>query len=201
MPTLSPSVSAAIGVAFAVTGSFASAVGLSLIRKAHNLKTAGGASTFSGRAKLLVIVGNLLLTVCSSSFDLVAMLFAPIELVSPLAGTTLILNIFVAPLLVNEKVFGIDVAAAAVMVPGLVLSVMFGPTGDSPMTTDLMQFRMGRTSWVAFELGTAALIGSIAVLVRASSPSVARDDESGCAWSVFLRRVRPFLYPTLVSPP
>lgn len=148
---------------------------------------------------MLVVVGNLLLTLCSSSFDLVAMLFAPIELVSPLAGTTLILNIFVAPLVVNEKVYAIDVTAAAVMVPGLVVAVMFGPTGETPMTTALMEERMGLTPWVLFELAAATLIGAAAILVRVSSPSVARDDESRCSSSTILRRLRPFLYPTLVS--
>ena len=169
MPEIDATLGAGIGLGFAFTASFASAVGLSLIKKAHNIKKAERSRKFTGPAKGLVVCGNFLLTFVSSSFDLVAMLFAPIELLSPVAGVTLILNIFVAPCIVHEKVHTVDLLSAAVMVPGLVMSIIFGPTGEQKMTTELLEERMGRSPWVAFELLVAVLLLACLLVFKASS--------------------------------
>lgn len=166
MPEIDATLGAGIGLGFAFTASFASAVGLSLIKKAHNIKKAERSRKFTGPAKGLVVCGNFLLTFVSSSFDLVAMLFAPIELLSPVAGVTLILNIFVAPCIVHEKVHTVDLLSAAVMVPGLVMSIIFGPTGEQKMTTELLEERMGRSPWVAFELLVATLLLACLLVFR-----------------------------------
>jgi hypothetical protein len=50
--------------------------------------------------------------------------YAPVEMLAPLGGVTLMLNIWVAPMLNDEKVYPIDVAVSSLIIFGIAVTVL-----------------------------------------------------------------------------
>ena len=217
MPSgVSASLGGVLGIILAASSSFCSALGLSLVRKGSNIRAALASDKDASQqeiarvtklARWYTIGGNVLLTAFTATLDLLALMFAPLELISPLSGATLVLNIFVAPWIVHERVHKIDVVAAGVMVPGLVLALTFGPRNDIEFTTAVLSEKMGRAAWLCFEAFIACIVACVVTLIvksrkqEAMLAAAALKDEPVPMQSRAmsrLHRARPFLRPLLV---
>lgn len=62
--------------------------------------------------------------------------FAPAALIAPLDGLTLVTNAIVAPLVLPESLRFIDVIGISIIMAGVALCVLFGPSNDTEWTVE-----------------------------------------------------------------
>lgn len=141
-------------------------------------------------------IGNIMLAAWSPVFDLLALFFAPLEVLSPFAATTLLLNAIVAPALVGETLYRADVLSAAIVVPGIVLVVLFGPEDTPAVTLDSVGRLLEGATFIAWEIAMASalVIGFVATRLVFGARSERRVAKSQC-----LHKMRQFLWPVIAA--
>lgn len=136
------------GIATNIAGSIFAAIGFGFIKRGHNtihsytpaqiaaLGGMGWATLKNGQWVFGFFLQSFLSTCC----DLTAISLAPANLLTPLAGCTLIFNVYTAPLLLTtEYITHQDVIAALVMTAGICLIVIYGPTDEAVITLDFVK--------------------------------------------------------------
>ena len=113
------------GVVMAIVACFISNLGVNLQKKAHLNLLGKSEQERRGYNKQATWKLGLLLIALGSIADFVALGFAPQSLVAPLGSFTLVSNVFLAPLLLKEKVFARSIIATAIIVLGSTISVSF----------------------------------------------------------------------------
>ena len=113
------------GVFMAVLACFISNLGVNLQKKAHIGLLGKSEKERKNYNKQAVWKVGLVLIALGSFADFVALGFAPQSLVAPLGSFTLVSNVFLAPLLLKEKVFARSIIATAIIVVGSTLAVAF----------------------------------------------------------------------------
>ena len=73
----------------------------------------------------------LLQVVMTALLDSAAIYFAPIAILAPMSGFTVLINVLVAQKVNNESILPHDILVAIFIVPGILIAIVFGPH-DSP---------------------------------------------------------------------
>lgn len=116
-----------IGISLSITGSLFSTVSLALQRLSHQKNEALEISErLPANRQRLNIIGIIFLFF-GSLVDCAALGFAPATIISCMGSLTLVLNMILAPLLINEDVYLRDVAVNGLVIVGTLISVWFGP--------------------------------------------------------------------------
>ena len=89
-------------------------------------------------------ITGLALTVLGSIADFAALAFAAQSLVAILGSLTLVVNILLAPLMLNEKVSQTDVRAVVMIVIGCMIAVAFGQHESKIHTLENLLYMFGR---------------------------------------------------------
>mmetsp|Transcript_29014 Transcript_29014/g.46792 ORF Transcript_29014/g.46792 Transcript_29014/m.46792 type:complete len:436 (-) Transcript_29014:174-1481(-) len=142
-----------IGVSFSFASSFLSCLGLIFQKYAHNQNQA-----LPDDKKYPVVIG----IVCSPCwwasfimmglfpfpFDFFAYSFAAQSIVAPIAGVTLVLNQILAPLILKEKLYRIDIYASIVVFIGCTLTTITGDHESVTLTLDDLLSFFKRTEFI-----------------------------------------------------
>jgi hypothetical protein len=126
-----------VGVGMSCGACFANVFGYNLVKRTHaqveQLHRAGQTEVKAASKQFpLFFVGWFLSIVMCAGLDILAYGFAPVEMLAPLGGVTLLLNIWVAPFLNGEKVFPVDFAVSSLIVFGIAVTVLSVPNGAFP---------------------------------------------------------------------
>lgn len=135
--------------------------------------------------KARVICGGLSLSAVAGVVDMISFSFAPQSVLAPLAAVTLVVNLFLAPLMSKgEKLTKIDFVATAVICIGVVGSISTSSTSGENAKTfatarDLVDFTT-RTTGLRF-IGTYifTLTFLLITLKRVEARRIRKKDESG----------------------
>ena len=130
-PLLSPSSSSAAAVD-------ADGAPLPPPSEAHSHKSADEAAASINYTRQLTWQCGLALVILGSLFDFAALAFASQSQIAPLGSLTLVSNVFLAPLLLKEKLSRRDVVCTLVIVAGAALAVMCAAHDDATLTTKEM---------------------------------------------------------------
>ena len=114
-----------LGVAFAVLGTVAMALGTHLVAKSHRVSS-------KEQASRVFVAGNVLVVVVGTVFHLLAFYFAPQALVSPLGSLNIVNTVALArwPVFGGVKLAARESAAVAATLAGCVIVVWAGPSGE-----------------------------------------------------------------------
>ena len=93
---------------------------------------------------------GLALVIIGSIFDFAALAFASQSLIAPLGSLTLVSNVFLAPLLLKEKLSRRDVICTLVIVVGAALAVSCASHSDSTPTVSAMFSNFLRIQFIAY---------------------------------------------------
>ena len=153
-----------IGIALSCTASFMNALGLNLQRLAGDNNAT------------LKFIGILFSTLCGI-VDVTSFLFAPQSMLAPLGSTTLIFNLFLAPVLHSESIIMRDVLLTIVVVMGVILCITSSSSGeddgDNAVTTSSDLYLLSQAP--AFQL----LVGAVMCLCVALSYHLVSSQHDG----------------------
>ena len=129
---------------------------------AHNHKNADDAAASINYTRQLTWQCGLALVIVGSLFDFAALAFASQSLIAPLGSLTLVSNVFLAPLLLKEKLSRRDVVCTLVIVVGAALAVSCASHDDSTQSVSAMFSNFLRIQFIAY----AALVVLSVVVLR-----------------------------------
>jgi magnesium transporter len=164
-----------LGAFIAVLAAFISNFGLNLQKLAHlelayddPLKRTGEKNPEKRQSYLLNPrwMTGLALTVLGSIADFAALAFAAQSLVAILGSFTLVANILLAPLMLNEKVSKTDVRAVMMIVIGCMIAVSFGQHESKVHTLDNLLYMFGRVPMILYSIGTCIIIGTLWLTIQ-----------------------------------
>eukprot|EP00500_Bicosoecida_sp_ms1_P006614 CAMPEP_0203822494 /NCGR_PEP_ID=MMETSP0115-20131106/46371_1 /ASSEMBLY_ACC=CAM_ASM_000227 /TAXON_ID=33651 /ORGANISM="Bicosoecid sp, Strain ms1" /LENGTH=275 /DNA_ID=CAMNT_0050731527 /DNA_START=63 /DNA_END=886 /DNA_ORIENTATION=- len=113
-----------------------------------------------------LVIGNAMLALMSPVFDLLALYYAPLEVISPFAAATLLLNAIIAPALVGEALHVVDMLSAVLIVPGVVLVSVFGPSTTPELTLESAAVLADSTAFMVWESAIGVALVTAAVIAR-----------------------------------
>ena len=134
----------------------------STVSSAPAHKTADDAAASINYTRQLTWQCGLALVIVGSLFDFAALAFASQSLIAPLGSLTLVSNVFLAPLLLKEKLSRRDVVCTLVIVVGAALAVGCASHDDTTPTVDAMFSNFLRIQFIAY----AALVVLSVVALR-----------------------------------
>ena len=152
-----PSAQHYAGIAINMLGSIFAAVGFGFIKRGHNKISkytpeeiaAMGGNMWATLKNGQWVLGFFLQSFLSTCCDLTAISLAPANMLTPLAGCTLIFNVYTAPvLLTTEYITKQDIGAAVVMTMGIALIVIYGPTDEQTITLQFFYDHLTNTRYV-----------------------------------------------------
>lgn len=157
-----------LGAFIAILAAFISNIGLNLQKLAHIEIAYGDPFTkkerpLSARENYLFNhrwISGIALTILGSVADFAALAFAAQSLVAILGSLTLVCNILLAPLMLNEKVTRLDVRAVIMIVTGCTIAVSFGQHRSEVHTLDRLLYMFGTTAMILYIICTLMVIGA-----------------------------------------
>ena len=182
-----------MGAFIAILAAFISNFGLNLQKLAHlelayedPLKRSGLKNPEKRQSYLLNPrwITGLALTVLGSIADFAALAFAAQSLVAILGSLTLVVNILLAPLMLNEKVSQTDVRAVVMIVIGCMIAVAFGQHESKIHTLENLLYMFGRVRNVSnrvlsafttkiyqvpmilYSIGTCIIVGGLLLTIQ-----------------------------------
>jgi len=88
-----------------------------------------------------------------SLLNAVALGFASPALIAPLEGLTLVTNAIVAPIVLPEQLRRMDMIGICVIVCGMALCVLFGPSNDTEWTVEDLVAQWGNSAMIGYTIG------------------------------------------------
>jgi len=131
----------AVGLTCAVASAASTVIGM-LLQKLGNERD----------ERFIFQLGVLIFTVCKPGFQIVALYFAPVALIAPMASVTILLNSVIVPWAVRSEKLGVkDLVSGAMLFLGCVFTMVSGPydTRSWSYTELLMLNRQSETLTVA----------------------------------------------------
>lgn len=143
----------------------ANSFGYNLVRFAHvkveKLKAEGHTGAKATHLPVFYVGWALSIVICAG-LDTLALAFTAPELLGPLSGVTLVLNIWVAQLINKESVYALDGAVTVLILAGVVLTVSSGPTDSlARVDSDFLWKHLLRPTFLIYEFimySTAAVV-------------------------------------------
>lgn len=117
-----------------------------------------------------------------SILDLVSFAFASVSLLAPLGAMTLVLNMFMAPLFLKEKLTSYDVKCTLVILVGTVVAISFGNKNNTSYTLNELLNLYSQLAFLVY-LGVFFVILVIGIIFmfratyRLDHPEEFRDDD------------------------
>lgn len=153
-----------LGVAISCFACLANAFGYNLVRFSHRkveLRKAAGDAAAKSTDHWQFILGWFCSIVLCGFLDIYAQSFTAPELIAPLSGLTLVLNVWVAQLINHEKVVHLDYAVTFLILSGVIITIINGPQEFEPVVnSDYVWEQYFRNGWLFYEItmvGTALL--------------------------------------------
>eukprot|EP01043_Picozoa_sp_COSAG02_P020096 COSAG02_NODE_983_length_15470_cov_4.269924_10_plen_543_part_00 len=153
-----------LGVAISCFACLANAFGYNLVRFSHRkveLRKAAGDAGAKSTDHWQFILGWFCSIVLCGFLDIYAQSFTAPELIAPLSGLTLVLNVWVAQLINHEKVVPLDYAVTFLILSGVIITIINGPQEFEPVVdSDYVWEQYFRNGWLFYEItmvGTALL--------------------------------------------
>ena len=144
-----------VGVGLSTCACFASVFGYNLVKHTHTqvakAHAAGNMEVNQWDFKQFYLGWFLSIVFCAG-LDTIAYNFAPVEMLAPLGGVTLVLNIYVANLINKEEVYRVDGAIALLIVFGIVVTVSSVPAHRWKVDAPFLDEKFTRSSYVLYEL-------------------------------------------------
>ena len=134
----------------------------SIASSVHTHKNVDDAAASINYTRQLTWQCGLALVIIGSLFDFAALAFASQSLIAPLGSLTLVSNVFLAPLLLKEKLSRRDVICTLVIVVGAALAVSCASHDDSTQSVSAMFSNFLRIQFIAY----AALVVLSVVALR-----------------------------------
>ena len=122
----------------------------STVSSAHTHKNVDDAAASINYTRQLTWQCGLALVILGSLFDFAALAFASQSLIAPLGSLTLVSNVFLAPLLLKEKLSRRDVVCTLVIVVGAALAVSCASHDDSTQSVKAMFSNFLRIQFIAY---------------------------------------------------
>ena len=176
------------------TASSSSSAPLPPAPAATNHRSADEAAASINYTRQLVWQCGLALVILGSIFDFAALAFAPQSVIAPLGSLTLVSNVFLAPLLLKERLSRRDVLCTLIIVGGAALAVGCASNGDREVTVQQMfryflhlQFLVYAVLVVVSVLALRVMTWKAAVLRKRahSSAAAARQYATGMRYHRF----------------
>ena len=117
---------------------------------AHTHRNVDDAAASINYTRQLTWQCGLVLVILGSLFDFAALAFASQSLIAPLGSLTLVSNVFLAPLLLKEKLSRRDVVCTLVIVVGAALAVSCASHDDSTQSVSAMFSNFLRIEFIAY---------------------------------------------------
>tara|TARA_Y100000389_G_scaffold204725_2_gene259230 strand:- start:12556 stop:13608 length:1053 start_codon:yes stop_codon:yes gene_type:complete len=146
----------AIGLALITVGAVTSAWGMTLMRASKFLEQD---RPWWKRPRL--IVGISLATFINTILDTIAFACAPLALIAPLSGITIVSSVIFASMGCagkREKVSIVQWVAIGVVVFGIVMVDVFGPKPDPILDTTWVLDRYHQSGWILYEVTTFVVV-------------------------------------------
>jgi len=154
-----------IGMSMALAGCVCSAVGLVLMKHSTNTE-----SNKPFHLRTFWWLGFIFLIVNASVIDVVAFSLAPLTLVAPFTGVTIVLTSWLAwsgVLFVKESLDNKDVMSTAVTLFGVLMTTFFGPHVNDAYDTDTLSSALSKFPFHVYSFCALAVLGGGWVLLRA----------------------------------
>ena len=94
---------------------------------------AASVKNLSSQEGRFFVVGWFFSIVLCAGLDAFALSFTDPGLIAPLSGFTLVLNVWVAQFVNSEEVFAIDYAVTALILVGVIVTILSGPSAAPPL--------------------------------------------------------------------
>ena len=153
-----------VGVLISCFACLANAFGYNLVRFSHRkveIRKAAGDASAKSTDHWQFILGWFCSIVLCGFLDIYAQSFTAPELIAPLSGLTLVLNVWVAQLINNEKVVPLDYAVTSLILSGVIITILNGPQDFEPIVnSEYVWEQYFRNGWLFYEvtmIGTALL--------------------------------------------
>ena len=189
-----------VGVLMSCCACLANSFGYNFVRYAHS-KVDHRVAMGDDSAKVMQYwqfpVGWFCSIVLCAGLDTIALSFTDPALIAPLAGLTLVLNVWVAQLINKEKVFPLDGAVTALIISGVIVTIMSGPSAAFPVVdADYLWTQVFRSDFLFYEF----LMYGSAIIVQKWCRQVYGDKTeagiaAGRAANPKLNQFSPLLFP------
>ena len=123
-------------------------------------------------------VGWFMSTVMVGSCDGISLGFAPLEVLAPVSGTSVVVNMGAAQIVNKEKLLVLDMIVACLIIPGVIMTSIFGPHHSAHITMPFIVHQLARWQFILFEVVIWSTLGGIMVLAS----KMHQKSESGI-WS------------------
>lgn len=145
-----------LGVAISCFACLSNAFGYNLVRYSHRkveMRKAAGDAGAKSTDHWQFILGWFF-SICLCGFlDIYAQSFTAPELIAPLSGLTLVLNVWVAQLINHEKVVPLDYAVTFLILSGVIVTIVNGPQEFEPVVdSDYVWEQYFRNGWLFYEI-------------------------------------------------
>ena len=144
-----------VGVSLSCLACLSNVFGYNIVRNTHakvELAHLAGKTEVNQWDFKLFYLGWFLSIVFCAGLDTIAYGFAPVEMLAPLGGVTLVLNIYVANLINKEEVYRVDGAISLLIVFGIVVTVSSVPAHRWKVDAPFLDEKFTRSSYVLYEL-------------------------------------------------
>jgi hypothetical protein len=188
-----------IGISLSITGSLFSTVSLALQRLSHQRNQALPlAERFPANRQKLNVIGVIFLFF-GSLIDCAALGFAPATIISCMGSLTLVLNMILAPLLINEDVYLRDVAVNGIVIAGTLVSVWFGPHETPAYDLDDLMKLIREPTFIMYQSLFGIWVLSLVVVWMDLSQGVDRPYYLASLDLLTRRDLLRFSYPALAG--
>eukprot|EP01084_Bolivina_argentea_P045225 83241_1 len=109
---------------------------------------------------------GLLLQITGAMMDFTALGFAPASVVAPLGSLTLVTNVFLAPIMHNEKPTTKILLATALIIFGTIITVIFSPRVTNVNTTEALFKLFVSASFVIYSIPCIMILVSTFVITK-----------------------------------
>lgn len=189
-----------VGVFLSCFACLSNSFGYNFVRRSHALvaqRKIAGDMTAKSKDHWQFPLGWFCSIVLCAGLDTYALSFTDPALIAPLSGFTLVLNVWVAQLINHEKVYPIDGAVTALILSGVIVTIISGPSSKfAVVDSEYVWSHYFRTPWMAYEL---FMFGS-AFIVTGWTKSLYGDQSpdgiaAGRKANPKLNAIAPILFP------